>query len=226
MEYSLHRQIKEIFAAQGARTEVRVGSYRIDAVLDGELIEIQHASLSALKTKIPALLEENSVRVLRPIIAKKLIVNLSGKEGKEVSRRTSRRRENLLSIFDELIYFTRVFPHERLKIELLLVEIEEWRYPGTRRRRSRKPYQVSDKKLVRTLDHKVIHVASDLIGLLNVPLEAGFHTGELAARLGVPRYAAQRIAYCLCQCGATRTIGKRGNTRLYAAMDESSSRAA
>ena len=40
METSLHRQLKAVYAPAAAR-EVRVDGYRIDAVVDGELIEIQ-----------------------------------------------------------------------------------------------------------------------------------------------------------------------------------------
>ena len=38
-------------------------------------------------------------------------------------------------LFDDLVHFTRVFPHRRLTLEVPLVDIEEWRYPGHGRRR-------------------------------------------------------------------------------------------
>ena len=41
----------------------------------------------------------------------------------------------MLDLFEELVHFTRVFPHPRLTLEVVLVEIEEWRYPGHGRRR-------------------------------------------------------------------------------------------
>ena len=51
MESSLHQQLKEHYADTG-KTEVRLGDYRIDAIRDGELIEIQCASLSAIRKSV------------------------------------------------------------------------------------------------------------------------------------------------------------------------------
>ena len=58
----------------------------------------------------------------------------------------------LLDVFDELVYFTRVFPHERLVLEVVLVDVEERRYPGRgkrRRRRAKGDFQIEDQLLVR-----------------------------------------------------------------------------
>ena len=51
METSLHRQLKELYATDGGLIEQRVGSYRIDVVRGRELIEIQLASLSAIRSR-------------------------------------------------------------------------------------------------------------------------------------------------------------------------------
>ena len=75
METSLHRELKRIYAGDGARTEVRrSSSYRIDAVRDGRLIEIQHGSLAAIRDKIRRLLDAHRVLVVKPIVARKLLV--------------------------------------------------------------------------------------------------------------------------------------------------------
>ena len=72
------------------------------------------------------------------------------KDGPVASRRLSPKRGTLLDLFHELVYFTRAFPHPNLTIEAVLVEIEEWRYPGHgRRRRWRKnDFVVADQRLV------------------------------------------------------------------------------
>ena len=49
METSLHRQLKELYAADGGLTEQRLGRYRIDVVRGQQLVEIQLASLSAYR---------------------------------------------------------------------------------------------------------------------------------------------------------------------------------
>lgn len=215
METSLHRQLKERYAGQGHPTEVKLGSYRIDVVRGEELVEIQHGSLAAIRDKVRKLCETHRVLVVKPIVARKTIIKLNAK-GREVSRRLSPKRGKLLDTFDELVYFTRSFPHGNLTIEAMLVEIEETRTPGHGRRRRwrRDDHVVVDQKLIATGDCVRLATAADLLMLLP-PLPSPFHTGDLAAAAAVPRHVAQRIAYCLRLTGAVRTTGKRGNTLLY-----------
>ncbi|MEM9367710.1 MAG: hypothetical protein AAGD07_17095 [Planctomycetota bacterium] len=55
-ETTLHRDLKRHYAPSDAFTEVALGAYRIDVVRGEELIEIQCASLSAIRQKIRVLL--------------------------------------------------------------------------------------------------------------------------------------------------------------------------
>ena len=76
METSLHRQLKQIYADDGVDAEIEkpLGNYRIDVVRDGELIEIQHGSLAAIRSKIAALLKKHRVRVVKPIVSRKRLI--------------------------------------------------------------------------------------------------------------------------------------------------------
>ena len=114
-------------------------------------------------------------------------------------------------------YFTRVFPHRRLTLDVPLIDIEEWRYPGHGRRRRWRAgdHQVEDQKLVSVREVHRLRTAADLGRLVRRPLPSPFHTGHLAQALGVDRWIAQRIAYCLRKMGSVRQIGKLGNALLY-----------
>jgi len=221
METSLHRQLKEIYAKGGvdAQIEKTLGDYRIDVVRNGELIEIQHGSLAAIRSKIADLLKQHRVRVVKPIVARKRLIKQTGRGGKVVSRRLSPKKGTILDLFHELIYFTRVFPHENLALEAPLVEVEEWRFPGHGRRRRRRQgdQQVEDQKLVQIDEIYDFRTASDLLKLMPADLPTPFDTGHLARGLGVDRSVAQRIAYCLRHIGAFNEVGKQGNARLYRA---------
>jgi hypothetical protein len=144
METSLHRQLKAHYAGDDGLQEVVCEGFRIDAVRAGELVEIQHGSLAAIRDKIRRLLRKNRVRVVKPIVANKLLVKFDERGGVgEPAAPQARAR----GYFDELVYFTRVFPHERLILEVVLVDVEERRYPGCGRRRRRRPksdFQVED----------------------------------------------------------------------------------
>jgi hypothetical protein len=220
METSLHRQLKERYAAGGGFTEQRLGRYRIDVVRGGLLVEIQLASLSAIRDKIKTLLKKHDVLVVKPIIIRKHLVKRKREGGQVVSRRRSPKQRTLLDVFEELVHFTRVFPHKRLTLEVLLVEIEEWRYPGHGRRRRYRDndHEVEDQHL---LDVHAVHEfrsASDLCRLLPSGLPQQFHTGHIADGLRVDRWVAQRMAYCLRNTGALKQVGKLGGAWLYEQM--------
>jgi hypothetical protein len=217
METTLHRQLKEHYARRGAAVEQRVGRYRIDVVAGRELIEIQLGSLSAIRDKIAALVKQHRVRLVKPIIARKLLVKQHRAGGRVVSRRQSPKRGELLDLFEELVHFTRVFPHPRLTLEVPLVEIEEWRYPGHGQRRWRRDndHQVEDQRLVTIGGVERFRTAADLCRLLPRELPRPFHTGHLADGLGKDRWIAQRMAYCLRNIGAIQSVGKHRGAWLY-----------
>ncbi|HEV3022754.1 MAG TPA: hypothetical protein VGX76_09805 [Pirellulales bacterium] len=219
METSLHRELKELYAArtQAGQVEVRRGNYRIDAVAGEELVEIQHGSLAAIRDKVRVLLADHSVRVVKPLVAAKLLVKRARRNGPVVDRRLSPKRSTILSLFDELVYFTKVFPHPRLTLEVVLVDVEEWRRPGHGRRRRYRAsdFVVEDQKLLAVLEVHSFRTANDLLALVPGDLPSPFDSGQLAEALSVARWMAQRVAYCLRETGAARQVGKRGNARLY-----------
>ena len=212
-ESTLHQQLKAHYAASTSRTEVRVGRYRIDAIVRGRLIEIQFSSLASIRHKIRELLAEHRVLVVKPIIARKRIVKLARAGGDEIGRRMSPKRCGPISIFDELVYFTDVFPHRRLTLEAPLVEIDELRFP---KRRRRLDYSVHDRRLAKLGDIVRLKTRADLWKLAAPRgLEDTFHTANLAQRLNVPRWQAQRIAYCWRHMGVVEAVGKSGASILY-----------
>jgi hypothetical protein len=217
METSLHRQLKERYAEGGAAVEQRLGRYRIDVVRGKQLVEIQLAPLSSIRDKIAVLLKQHDVLVVKPVIVTKHLVKRHRAGGEVVSRRRSPKRRTLLDMFDELVHFTRVFPHRRLTLEVLLVEIEEWRYPGHGRRWRRRDndHLIEDQHLVEVHEAHVFRTATDLCRLLPRRLPQPFHTAQLAEGLGVERWIAQRMAYCLREMGAIRQVGKVGAAWLY-----------
>lgn len=218
METTLHRQLKAQYAPSEAETEVRVGNYRIDAVAGRELVEIQHASLASIRDKIRDLLNQrHRVRVVKPLVRRKTLIRLAKRQGEPLGQRLSPKRGRLLDLFADLVYFTRVFPHSLLTLEVVLVDVQEWRYPGhgRRRRRRERDFVVQDQSLVEVVESHQFRRAADLFALIPDGLPNPFHTGHLAESLAAPRGIAQQVAYCLRETGAIAQVGKQGNAILY-----------
>jgi hypothetical protein len=225
METSLHRQLKALYAGEHSASEQesrKLAGYRIDVVRGKELVEIQHGSLGAIRNKVAKLLEKHPVRVVKPLIARKTLIKLESPDGEVVSRRLSPKQATVLDLFHELVYFTSVFPHPRLTLEVPLVTVEERRIPGhgKRRRWRRNDHIVYDLSLVEVVGTHTFQTNGDLLALLPTNLPEPFHTGDLATGLQIQRWIAQRITYCLRKMGGATVVGKQGNAMQYALVRE------
>ena len=217
METTLHQQLKAHYAGDDGATEVRLGRWRIDAVCDDLLIEVQHAGLAAIRDKVLRLARSHDILVVKPIVARKWIVRYDKRDGKVVSRRKSPKQGSPLDVFDELVHFTRAFRHRRVQLEVPLIDVEETRIPGHgRRRRWRKnDHQVVDQRMLELTSTTLYRQPRDLLDLLPANMPRPFDTSQLADALEVERWVAQRVAYVLRETAAVRESGKRGNARLY-----------
>jgi hypothetical protein len=220
METSLHRQLKLHYARTAEQIEVVVDGFRIDAIGPrGELVEIQHASLGALRDKAKKLLDgtKHKLRIVKPIVARKRIVTLTERDGEVIRSRMSPKRGELLDLFQHLVHFSTVFPLKRLTLEVVLIEAEEVRIDRVvAKRRRGKRYITIDQRLTSVQASVELRTLKDLLNLL--PLEglpATFDTAELAQAIERPRWFAQKVGYCLRTTGAAELAGKRGNSQLY-----------
>jgi hypothetical protein len=215
METSLHRQLKALYCAKPSSQEVRLDGYRIDAVVRGRLIEIQQGSLGALRDKVRKLLDNYDVTVVKPLAARKLLVRRKRAGGAVLSSRYSPRRETIADVFSDLVHFVGVFPHPRLTLEVVLTLQEEHRAPVRKRRWRGPDFKVLDRLLVGVEERLTLKDANDLASLLPAGLADVFTTEEIAREGAMPRYLAQKMAYCLRKTGAIALVGKRGNALLY-----------
>lgn len=214
-ESTLHQQLKEIYAKSSERREVRVDGYRIDAISRGTLIEIQQSGLSAIREKIRVLVESHRVLVVKPIVAGKLLRTRETATGDYAPPRKSPLKGSWIDAFDELMHLFRVFPHPRLKIELLLVDIEEDRTRKVRHRFRRADHTIDDRRLVAIRERVMLKTAADLQQLVPPFPESPFTTGDLAAAWGVPRWTAQKIAWCFRTVGTWEPVGFSKRSVLY-----------
>ena len=226
MESTLHRELKLLYGGSNEDVEVQVDGFRIDAVVDGTLYEIQNASLGALREKVRVLLTRHSVVVVKPLACRKLLIRRARKHGPVVSSRYSPTRESVFHLFVDLVYFVDVFPHKRLTIDVVLTEQEEHRIARVRRRRFGPDYRVEDRRLMQVVSTHSLRTLADLRALLPATLPSPFTTEDLAREAHIPRWIAQKMAYCLRKTGAVESLGKRGRAMQYSLPPRKTRRAA
>ncbi len=216
MESSLHQQLKQHYAGDGA-TEVTLGDFRIDAIRSDELIEVQCASLSAIRKKCDKLLKRHRLRVVKPVVIRTRIVKCKRVGGAITSRRLSPKRGSVLDLFEEMIYFNGIFPHPNLVLEVPLLNVEQIRVP--RKKKSRwwhKDYRVADVSLESIERSIELREARDLLRLLDLPQRLDrFDTAEIAKAIDRPRWFAQQAAYVLRKTGAIEQVERKRNGVIY-----------
>ena len=215
MEFSLHRQLKARYAPDAASTEVTLGCYRIDAVRrNGQLVEVQFASLSAISRKVERLLADgHRVLVVKPLVERRYLVRQDLPDGPVVSKRWSPHRGSGMDVFEELVFFRNLFPHPNLTIEAPLVKVEEWRLPAkSRRRKHAQSYRINDVRLSEIVATHRLKTANDLWKMVpSTELPDEFTTSDLMRCWSCRRWIAQRAAYSLRHAGAiTATRRVRG----------------
>ena len=194
--------------------EVPVDGYVIDLVRGETLVEFQTGGFSALRRKLPALLQRHVVHLVTPIAVARHILKIDA-AGELLSQRRSPKRGRIEDIFAELVSIPAVLNHPRFSLEVVLVELDETRMQQAKRAFRRRGWSVLGRALRKVLDRVVVNDAAHAMGLLPQGLAHTFTTAEIAAAGALPRRLAQQMAYCLQALGCIERVGKRGNAQCY-----------
>jgi hypothetical protein len=215
MATTLHNQLKQFYVADENRHEVDLDGYRIDAIDDDDrLIEVQCASLLAIRDKIRKLTKSHKVIVVKPLATRKKLLKKIRRNGKVISSRYSPTKQTLPYLFLELVHFTKAFPHPNLQLDILLTEQEEVRVPAKRKTWRRK-HSVLDRTLVEVQQTVSLSSVQDLWTELNLNVPDVFTTADLASGGSMPRWLAQKAAWCFREMNHIEACGKQGNTIEY-----------
>ncbi len=212
-EKSLHASLKSWYAQPGDLLETRVAGYVIDIVRGDILIEIQTGNFSALKRKLPLLLETHPVHLLHPIPEEKWILRQRA-NGALVTRRRSPKRGGVLDLFRELVYIPHLLSHKHFSLEVLLTQEEEILRDDGRGSWRRKKWSVYDRRLLGITGSISFQNPADYLDLLPASLPEPFTNQDLASALRCRPALAQKMTYTLRQMGGLQVCGKRGNTLL------------
>jgi len=220
-ENPLHAAVKAWYAGPGDQTEVALGGYVIDLVrADGELVEVQTANFGQMRAKLTALLPDHRVRVVYPVAQEKWVVKVS-EDGEILSRRKSPKAGRVEMIFKELVGIPQLLDHPNMRLDVLMVQAEEfWRAhdKGGKRGWRRGGWIIHDRRLVAVVACHTFTEPVHLAALLPAGLPDPFTTADLAKRAKLPRRLAGQMAYCLREMGQIHTVGKQGNSWLYAPL--------
>ena len=214
-EQPLHAALKIHYAQPSYPMEVTVDGYIIDVLRGEQLIEVQTGNFSTIKSKVARLAEKFPVKVVYPIALRKWLLKLPENGQEKPKRRKSPKQGSLYQVFGELVSFPEMINVPGFSLDIVLIEEEEVRkYTGEKPWRQR-GWVTVERRLIRVLDCRTFANGQDFMDLLPAALPSAFTTRDLAKSAGIPRWLAQKAAYCLRKMGTIRFIGKKGRSNLY-----------
>lgn len=214
-EQPLHAALKDAYSDGGGRQEVLVDGYIVDVLRGQQLIEIQTQHFYAIKDKLFELINRHTIQLVYPIASQKWLLKLPKQAGGPILRRKSPKRGCLQEVFGELVSFPELIAHPNFSLDVVLAEVEELRrYTGEKPWRQN-GWVTVEQRLIRIVEVKTLERSEDLLALFPETLPGQFTTADLEIAADIPRWLAQRAAYCLNRAGAVEQVGKRGRFNLY-----------
>ncbi len=217
-EGHLHASLRAHYVEPGDRIEVALDGYIVDILRGDLIIEIQTANFSAIARKMRDLVSRHRVRLVYPVPRDRWIVKMAQETVGAATRRKSPKHLDVVDVFDELVSFPELIAHPNFELDVVLIEEETvWNLDGRKRWR-RRGWVTVERRLLSIYGTVSLRAAADYMAMIPAALPNEFLTSDLAEALRRPRHLAQKVAYCLRNCGLIEKVGIRGNAIVYATV--------
>jgi hypothetical protein len=202
-EKRFHRVFKRFVCEDASCYEVKIGRYVADVLCDGHVTEIQTGRFSCLRDKIEYYLNETdyTVSVVKPLICKKRIIRADRDTGEVLYSRVSPKKEGIGDALCEIYALRDNLCNKRLRIHLIFVEADEYRYSERVRYRKSGAYE-KDLFPIRIVNEDVL-CGADSYGrfLPNELYENEFRVKDYSRVTGIRGRAAYSALNILCSLG-------------------------
>jgi hypothetical protein len=214
-EGHLHSSLRARYVEPGDRIEAGVDGYIVDILRGDLIIEIQTANFSAIARKMRDLVSRHHVRLVYPIPRDLWIMKLPQEKNGDVRRRKSPKHLDVIDVFDELVSFPELIAHQNFQVDVVLTQEERLETFDSRKRWRRRGWVTVERRLLEVYKTVSLHNCADYMSLIPIGLPKEFLTSDIADALRRPRTLAQKVAYCLRNCGLIEQVGSEGNAIVY-----------
>lgn len=219
-EKTLHAVLKNTLEPDQSRHEIKVGSFYADISNENGITEIQTRNFNALRKKLEAFLEENTVTLVYPIPSRKWLVWIDKETGEFTPRRKSPKTGSVYDAFRELYKIKWFLTHPNLNLCIVLLDIVEYRNLDGWSRDRKKGSSRNERIPERLADIVYVRNVSDYIKVfLPDSLPDEFTAKDYQKAAGMPLRGAQLAMNVLRYVGAVTQVGKRGGAFIYSCTD-------
>ena len=218
-EKSLHAILKLIYDEDPAHHEQPVGPYIADLKDNDHITEIQTANMGNLRDKLSFYLDDFRVKVVYPIPHKKYITWIDSLTGELGKRSPSTRTGTFFHAFRELYKIRNFLGHPHLEIELLLIDLEEYRLKDGWSRDGKRGSHRFDRIPVQIADRITLSAKEDYAALLTEEIRCDlpdvFTAAQLEKACGYKGPTFSHVPLILTDLRVLERVGKNGRAYLY-----------
>lgn len=215
-EKYLHALLKNYYEPDRDYHEVKIDRYTADICRENNIIEIQTRQLNRLRDKLEYYMSLGyNVKVIYPIPRNRWLLWVSGETGETTKRRKSPKVGSFFSSLFELYKIKYFLDWDKLTVELLLFDAEEYRnldgYGKDRKYRSTRLEMMP----LEFVDAYTLSDPSDYMIFLPEGLPEYFKSRDYAKAMNTDQGYANTALNILTYLGVTQKCGKDGRSNIY-----------
>lgn len=215
-EKSIHSEIKNYLEPNKEYQEVKVGNYIADIKRDNEIFEVQTQQFKNLISKLNYYIKNGyDITVVYPLVQEKYINWIDPISTEIVERRKSSYKKYIQDIFKELYWIKDYIANEQIKLKIITLTAEEYKYLDGYGQNNKYKATKIDKVPSKIINEINIQSVNDFKIFLPDTLPKEFTSKDFQ------KYTKSRSKYIgsglkiLREIGVIKVIRKEGNAYVY-----------
>lgn len=224
-EKAVHATLKYYYAPNQECHELRIDDYVADAIVDGEIYEIQSKNFYSMRNKLESFLKKKDVTIIYPIPIKKYLRYVDPETGEISESRLSNKRMGIYDIIPELYSIKDIIANKKLHFVICFINMEEYKFLNGYGKSKKIRASKIDRIPLSIQGEFYINKKKDLLNLLpgienwkrtkDCPLPKEFTNKDIARLTGFNISYAQMLTNILCYHKLIKNVGSQGRYKLY-----------
>lgn len=214
-EKSVHAILKNYFEPDEDKHEIPIENFVADIYSDGEIIEIQSKQFYKMKNKLKTFLPLYPVTIVYPIPKEKWLIWINQETGELSEKRKSPLKGSPYMVFQELYGIKMFLKDPHLKIVLMLMNMEEYKFLNGWGKDKKKRAEKYDRIPTELVEEIAILCPQDYMQFVPYDLEETFTVKDFARSAHIPVPLAQTTVNILHHMEMIERVGNKGKAYLY-----------
>lgn len=214
-EKTIHAVLKNYYAPDEDMHEIPIENFVADIYTGTEIIEIQTRQLNKIRDKLRTFLPLYPVTIVHPIPREKWLIWIDEESGQLTKKRKSPLKGTPYHAFGELYKIKMFLKEPNLKINLVLMDVEEYRLLNGWSQDRKKGSTRHDRIPMQIVWEVEISCLEDYMQFVPYEIETAFTVKDFAKAAHIPERLAQTVVHILHYVGVIQRVGKQGRSYLY-----------